>query len=247
MRHPAPPLPVTPPVRPQLRRLPGQVKEYPGHALQRWLLEPIQKSALNQLEGRVLDVGAGPQRYRAFAPATVEWVTADIGPHHRSSVVADAHNLPFADHTYDGMVLFELLEHTRSPGHVLCEASRLLRPGGKLLLSVPFHWNIHHAPADYWRFTPYGLAELLNRASLAVDNISPVGGVFAMAFARIGDHVLQRLWKIGGRHFARRFFARIAYAALTATGAALWCCFDEDAADDAIGWFLTCHKPLPEH
>ena len=55
-------------------------------------------------------------------------------------------------------------EHVPEPGAFLAEASRCLRPGGRLLLTVPFAARWHYIPHDYWRFTPSGLERLLSAA-----------------------------------------------------------------------------------
>jgi SAM-dependent methyltransferase len=47
-----------------------------------------------------------------------------------------------------------VLEHCRQPFLMSANIQRLLAPGGVLYVSVPFAWEIHRFPADYWRFTP---------------------------------------------------------------------------------------------
>jgi SAM-dependent methyltransferase len=45
--------------------------------------------------------------------------------------------LPFADASFDGVVLKDLLEHVREPTAVVAEALRVLRPGGRVFASSP--------------------------------------------------------------------------------------------------------------
>ena len=47
-----------------------------------------------------------------------------------------------------------VLEHCRQPFLMAENIQRLLQPGGILYVSVPFAWEIHSFPSDYWRFTP---------------------------------------------------------------------------------------------
>jgi hypothetical protein len=61
---------------------------------------------------------------------------------------------------------------------MLNEAFRILRSGGKLVLQVPWQWWIHEAPYDYFRYTPYGLKHLLNKAGFVDVRIDAQAGYF---------------------------------------------------------------------
>jgi SAM-dependent methyltransferase len=68
------------------------------------------------------------------------------------------------------------LEHLREPQTALDELARVVRPGGLLYLQTPFIIGYHAAPADYWRFTNEGLADLLQRAGLVIETLEPAVG-----------------------------------------------------------------------
>ncbi len=55
----------------------------------------------------------------------------------------------------------ELLEHVEHPAKVLHEISRILKPGGALILSTPFIFGIHSDPYDFQRFTDQKLMRML--------------------------------------------------------------------------------------
>ncbi len=69
--------------------------------------------------------------------------------------VCDALNLPFKAGSFDTYASFETLEHIDYPEKFFSEASRVLRPGGKMLVSVPFMYREHSEGTgyDYHRFT----------------------------------------------------------------------------------------------
>ncbi len=91
----------------------------------------------------------------------------------RPDVFADASQLPVAGASIDVVVIFEVVEHLRYPREALCEIARVLKPQGRLLLTMPFLYPIHDAPHDYQRFTIHGLAREMEAAGLHVDSVEP--------------------------------------------------------------------------
>ena len=55
---------------------------------------------------------------------------------------------------YRTIVCFSVMEHCEQPFKMAGNITSLLEPGGVLFISVPWVWNIHGYPDDYWRFTP---------------------------------------------------------------------------------------------
>jgi SAM-dependent methyltransferase len=88
-------------------------------------------------------------------------VAINIASNGNIDAQADACRLPFFDDAFDVIICAEVLEHTRTPELVLNELRRVLKPGGKLLLTAPFAFPIHYSPTDYYRFTRFGLMHLL--------------------------------------------------------------------------------------
>lgn len=128
--------------------------------------EFIKSSALRYAkgEGRLLDIA--PQVHegaRPYFPASVIIETLDINPASGCTYIGDIckHNACIADGTFDFVVCTEVLEHTLQPFHAADEILRILKPGGKLFLSVPFNFRIHGPLPDCWRFTEHGLKSLL--------------------------------------------------------------------------------------
>ena len=64
---------------------------------------------------------------------------------------------------YDVIVMIEVLEHIRQPFEAIDNIHRLLKPGGRLVLSTPFLFPLHDRPMDFFRYTRYGLQELLKK------------------------------------------------------------------------------------
>lgn len=125
---------------------------------------------------RLLDAGAGDSPY---APLFVSWNyhATDVRPSAtRLTYVCDLAALPCRDQSYDVVICTQVLEHVREPKHILAELARVLRPGGQLWLTVPFFFAEHMQPHDYYRYTRYGLAYLIEQAGLEVVHIEPLEG-----------------------------------------------------------------------
>jgi SAM-dependent methyltransferase len=111
----------------------------------------------------VLNVGAGGQLARRVAALRGRRVVhVDLDPARRPDVVADVCDLRcFDDASFDAVFLLEVLEHVATPDLAISELHRVLAPGGVLVLSTPFLFEIHEAPHDYYRFSEHGLRFLL--------------------------------------------------------------------------------------
>jgi SAM-dependent methyltransferase len=131
---------------------------------------------------RVLDAGAGRRPYREyFAHCQYEscdyTVTMGEGRRHHD-FWCDIASVPRRDNYYDVIVNTQVLEHVQRPWEVIRECCRILKPGGRLLLTVPQSSPIHEAPYHYFNFTKYGLELLFRDAGLETESIKAKGGSF---------------------------------------------------------------------
>jgi SAM-dependent methyltransferase len=126
---------------------------------------------------RVLDVGAGDAPYaELFAHTdyvTLDWEGSVHAGARSAAVTASADAMPLEDASFDVVLLTQVLEHVLRPADVLGEIARVLRPQGRLFATVPFVWELHEQPHDYWRFTHYALAALLDDAGFGEREIEP--------------------------------------------------------------------------
>ena len=127
---------------------------------------------LSRADGTLLDVGCGAQPYRGLLPPTTVYIGLDTERAQEDfgyampdvlTIGEDGH-WPLDDARADIVLATETLEHVVDPPAFLVEAHRCMRPGGRLILTVPFAARWHYVPHDYWRFTPSSLRLLLERA-----------------------------------------------------------------------------------
>ena len=114
----------------------------------------------------VLVIGAG-EGGSALAPLrdnpSVEIVASDVHVSSSTALVMDAHDVPFADETFDGVVAQAVLEHVVDPYRCVEEICRVLRPGGIVFSETPFMQQVHMGAYDFTRFTPLGHRRLFRR------------------------------------------------------------------------------------
>jgi len=133
-------------------------------------------SKLKEFENKkVYDIGAGNSnhcnRFRRY-------VSVDADPNCKPDIVADIHNLPFEDNAIESILCCSVLEHVKDPFKATSELHRVMKTGGKALLSVPFIWPHHPGSCgDYWRFSEDGLRVLFGNFSYV--EIVKMGGYFS--------------------------------------------------------------------
>jgi uncharacterized protein YbaR (Trm112 family)/predicted SAM-dependent methyltransferase len=97
-----------------------------------------------------------PERIRAIAEhdELAEFIRLDLDSSYSPEVVADCACLPFVERSIDRIASNSLLEHVAYPHAVIAESFRVLRAGGAMTITVPFHFVHHGCPQDYLRYTP---------------------------------------------------------------------------------------------
>lgn len=119
---------------------------------------------------KILDVGGGQPFQKILSNHKEllrgrEYITLDIDPETKPSVVGDAHDMPFEDNSFDAVLHVYVFEHLYNPQKAISEIYRVLKPGGYMLAVVPFIHPYHARKGgyrDYWRFSKDGLEVLFN-------------------------------------------------------------------------------------
>lgn len=180
--------------RPPLFLQPRTLRARRAAALRRLLDLPAAsiwrdlETELPRVRGVLLDVGCGAQPYRPLIPRDVRYVGIDtagakgaFGYEVPNTIYFEGERWPVENGSVDVVLATETLEHVLEPARFLAEAARCLRPGGTILLTVPFAARWHFVPRDYWRFTPSGLEHLLVGAGFDQIGVYARGNALTVA------------------------------------------------------------------
>ena len=148
---------------------------------------------------RILDAGAGELRNRPLC-AHLKYVSQDFCQYQGQAaattlneglqskswdtsgidLVGDITRIPAPDDSFDAILCSEVLEHVPEPTHALDEFTRLLKPGGTLILTAPFSSNVHMAPYHFCSgFSKYWYEHHLPIRGFKILELSPNGDWYA--------------------------------------------------------------------
>ena len=130
--------------------------------------------------GECLDAGCGRSPYRPLlATRASRVVSIDVEDRGGDiDEIGDIQDLAQIEQSsFDTVLCSQVLEHVPRPWDAMAEFARVLRPDGRLILTVPHLSVIHEAPHDYYRYTRYGLSALCEQAGLEVEAVEPTGGL----------------------------------------------------------------------
>jgi SAM-dependent methyltransferase len=157
-------------------------------------LENLARELEIPAQGRILDYGCADTPYRRLFPATVEYLAADLpgNPDATLTLHPDG-TVPVPDQSVDAVLSTQVLEHVTDPGLYLSECRRVLRPGGRLLLSTHGFMVYHPDPQDLWRWTCAGLREVVEREGLRILRFEGIMGLPASGLQFVQDGFRHRL------------------------------------------------------
>jgi SAM-dependent methyltransferase len=152
----------------------------------------IEDSGINV--GTALDFGCGQSPYRGRLPEGTSYIGADLAGNEGADVTLRADgSLPVDDARVDLVLSTQVLEHVEDPALYLSESLRVLRPGGKLVLSTHGIMYYHRDPVDHWRWTRTGLTKIVEAAGFEVVKLYGMMGLAAAALQLFQDGTQGRV------------------------------------------------------
>jgi SAM-dependent methyltransferase len=176
--------------------------------------------------GVILDAGAGHQRYKPFFSDSI-YITQE----HSAGIEFKKMNnleydlispidkkIPLKDECLDGILSTSVIEHLKNPNKFIKEANRVLKPGGKLFINVPFCYPEHETPFDFNRPTRFLIEYWLKESGFAKYIIMPssssiesVVSFFSMSFRQDYNNYKQILLANKFFKFILRMFIRLLF------------------------------------
>lgn len=154
-------------------------------ASQAWIwpaIDPELQPArdLGLLRGRVLNAGAGWRDISHLIDG--ELINQDLpyegDERSHIQIYSPLHHIPEPDLSFDSIVCIAVLEHVENPEEVVPEFFRVTKPGGHVIVSVPFLQPEHKVPTDYQRYTSDGLKRLFAHHGFEIISCKPLFSVY---------------------------------------------------------------------
>jgi len=209
---------------------------------------------LPEARGVVLDVGCGAQPYRGLVHPLATYRGIDtyaandnFGYQAPGSEIFSGDTWPVADESVDVILCTETLEHVFDTKRFLNELARCLKPGGLVLITVPFAARWHFVPHDYWRFTPSSLDQLLRTIGCEDVRVYARGNATTVACYKVMALILllllpQNSGSLGG--WLKRLFGLALSPFMVALAVIGNLSILGRGGDDCIGYTVTATKPL---
>jgi SAM-dependent methyltransferase len=147
-------------------------------------------------KGHLVDLGCGEAPYKDYflqfsdKYTGVDWTKTQHNS--KADVVSDLNKkIDLDDSVVDTVVSISVMEHLCEPQKFLRECHRILKKDGVILLQVPWQWWIHEAPHDFFRYTPYGLRYMLEKAGFTDINVEPSSGFFTTLIIKLNYFSLR--------------------------------------------------------
>ena len=204
---------------------------------------------LAQAQGALLDIGCGAQVFRSLVPPGVVYrgidttdAKARFGYEIPDTHYFEGDDWGVADASIDTALCTEVLEHIPDPAAFLAHIYPCLRPGGRLVMTVPFAARWHFIPFDYWRYTPSSLNMLLSGAGFVDVSVHARGNPLTVACYKTMALLLALLFGAQA-NLATRVLGVLLLPVLGVLALVANLSMGGDWGDDCLGYTITARRP----
>jgi SAM-dependent methyltransferase len=146
------------------------------------------KSNVSFASGRLVDIGCGTKPYESiFSPYVDVYFGVDYpqtmgnnyGLQTKADLYADCTNTGLRSCSFDTLLSTQVIEHIFDTKKFVLECNRILVPGGIGIFTIPFVWQCHAEPYDFYRFTRYSIEKLFIESGFEILKLENLEGAYA--------------------------------------------------------------------
>jgi ubiquinone/menaquinone biosynthesis C-methylase UbiE len=158
---------------------------------EQWLKHTLQNIPNGET---ILDAGAGELKYKEYC-SHLNYKSQDFGQYNgkgdgvgiqtqnwdnsKLDIVSDIASIPVEGNSFDNILCTEVFEHIPHPIEAINEFYRILKPGGRLVLTAPFCSLTHFAPYHFYSgFNSYFYKKWLNEFGFEIKELTHNGNYF---------------------------------------------------------------------
>jgi len=154
----------------------------PVYLVYKYLQQDLKQAIEDHAKGDVFDIGCGNKPYESLFRNKGKYTGCDIvqSSENKVDIICTVDNIPLDANQFDTVISTQVLEHVVDHDKMLAEAYRLLKWGGKIILTAPMVWEHHEVPHDFFRFTRFGLIHIFEKAGFRIIQVKANGGKWAL-------------------------------------------------------------------
>ena len=146
------------------------------------------------LSGTILDFGGGSKPYQSLFKNSQNYFSIEVlgnKENLKSDIYYNGSKLPFADNAFDSILCTEVFEHVEKLDDVLDELYRVLKPGGRMIVTTPFMCMEHEMPYDFRRLSFNGLSNLMKENNFKILASQKLLNNFHVFFQTLNFYICQ--------------------------------------------------------
>jgi SAM-dependent methyltransferase len=148
----------------------------------------MRYAAQKYARGNMIDVGCGSKPYQPiFHPYVDSYfgidypptATVNYGEKTKADLFVDCTDTKLDANSYDTMLSTQVIEHIYDTKKYIAECYRILKKDGIGIFTIPFLWQCHAEPFDYFRFTKYAIERQFREQGFEILELRPLEGAYA--------------------------------------------------------------------
>jgi SAM-dependent methyltransferase len=164
--------------------------------------------------GDLIDIGCGSKPYSPiFQPYIDTYFGIDYPPtaavnygeDTKADLFVDCTDTKLESDKYNTILSTQVIEHIYDTKKYVAECYRILKKGGIGIFTMPFLWECHAEPFDYYRFTKYAIEKQFQEQDFEILELRPLEG----AYAAISQTKIVSLYSIPAKSLLIKILQRI--------------------------------------